>query len=297
MTRAPASADRSAPGRRDADADADRAPLHDGSGASRDDAAPPRHPRWLGAGIRAIPSTDTTALELTTDAPSPGLADITALADFALGGALRRRLGAGRRLPTLTLTIELGDGQMTGATSVRAWSAPVTSDLARAHGVVLGGDRRTGKHHVGQCAATFVVPQQGADLGALPWDKPASTPPGDPVAVWSAETAITRACSAHGDTITMVPDETMLNRSGFVQDAALFRLAASAPQRFAQLVSSHVQFHRPADHRSPLTAELFVVTETRRVVFVRCVVQQREVAVATSSSVFIKEGCSRDRIE
>lgn len=238
---------------------------------------------------RAADHVDDETVELRVATPSAGLADVAAVADFALGAALRRRVGAGQGLPTVTLTLELDVGSAFAATWVRAWGGSVHAGLGRAHGVLLD---RTGP--IGHCSATFAVPPDATGLEPLPWETGADRDGAEtraigPADAVSAETLVAAASSIAGSTTTLRPVDSMLNRSGSVQGAMLFRVAASFPRVPTRLVSGHVQFLHPADARSPVTATPTVLAETRRTLFVHSRLRQQGRVVAAGSFVLRKD--------
>lgn len=238
---------------------------------------------------QAADHVDDNAVELRVATPSAGLADVAAVADFALGAALRRRLGAGQGLPTVTLTLELAEGSALAGTWVRAWGGSVSEGLVRAHGLVLDP---TGP--VGHCCATFAVPPHATGLKLLPWEVGADRDVGEPTAVGpadglSTEDLVAAASSVAGSTTTLRPVDSMLNRGGSVQGAVLFRLAAGFPRVPTRLVSGHVQFLHPADARSPVTATPTVLAETRRTLFVHSLLRQQGRVVAAGSFVLRKD--------
>lgn len=237
----------------------------------------------LSAGIHAVRSVDPDATELRRTGPAAGLTDVAALADFALGGALRATLGAGRTLPTISLTLELDEGRVAQATAVRAWAESVHDDLGRAHGVILAG-----QDQIGHCAATFAVPAQRNDLEPLPWETSTGDPLVNPAAARSAEAMMMDASSVAGDATTLRPEATMLNRSGSVQGSALFGLAARFRRPALRMISGHLQFFRPAAVGAPLSCKPVVLSQTRRLVFVQCLLRQRHSSVAAGGFVFIK---------
>jgi len=233
--------------------------------------------------IRAVATSDPTAIELRASASKPGVMDAAILADFALGAALRRQLGFGRQLPTVTLTVELDAPQLPGQVSVRAWAAEASGRIARAHGVFRGLGQR-----FGQCSATFAVSQTVTELAPLPWELGTQALPGQPEDD-SAESAFASACTVTGRTSTLHPTPAMLNRSGYVQGGVLFRLAATLPDADATMVSGHLQFLSTAEASHAAVARPHVLEETRRLVFVHSVVEQDGRAVASGCFVFRKD--------
>lgn len=235
-------------------------------------------------GIRSIPTDDPTAVELRLLARAPGLTDGAILADFALGAALRARLGPGQRLPTITLTVEIEPARLSSGTSVRSWAEPVHLGLGRSHGVFLHGGER-----IGHCSATFAVPQRGTDLEPLPWEVTQSAPPADGAEPAAAEAVFARACSTDGETATVLqPIPALLNRSGSLQGGVLFRLAASLSRDDARMVSGHVQFLAVTEADQPVTVDSHPTGETRRTLFVHSLVRQQDRLLAAGSFLFRK---------
>lgn len=227
-------------------------------------------------GIVAVHTNDPATVELRLSGSAPGVVDVAMLTDYALGAALRGRVGLSRPLPTITLTVELDAERLAPGISTRAWSEPPSCGLGRASGIVLLGGEK-----IGHCIATFAVPQSRDDVPALPWEKTDDVPV---VGVGvSAEALLANLVSMDGDAVVLSPDDSVLNRSGTVQGGVLFRIAASPPDPDAHLMSGHLQFLTAADRHSPVSAHQSVHGRTRRTTFTGVVVRQegRIVAVGT----------------
>lgn len=227
---------------------------------------------------------DSSATELWLHTASPGLTDAAALADLALGGSLRAVLGNGQRLPTVTLTLEVDPAQLAGDTSVRAWAGPVEDGLAKAHGAFMNG-----VDPIGQCSAMFAVPRQEVYLEPMVWDTAAATSLPETRAAESAEMIMKTACTFENDVAHLHPRAWMLNRSGTVQGAALFGLAAALPHRRVRMIAGHLQYVAAADSLSGLTATRTVTGESRRTLFLQSLVRQRDRVVAAGTFTMRKE--------
>ncbi|MEQ4724165.1 hypothetical protein [Nonomuraea sp. B19D2] len=273
-------------------------------------------------GVEAMPTVGPATHELRCEAgdalgsASLGLLDIAMLADLALGAALRSRLGAGRPLPTLTLTLELDPVRLPTGTSVRGWSEPVTAGLGRTYGVILHEGRP-----IGRCLALFAVAESAPDLAPMPWETPGGARSAEGRAAetlseteramlaalpargapelgkdfsWT-DALLAAACTDDpdmpGDTL-LSPNAAMLNRSGQVQGGVLFWLAATAALAGAaaggrpRLVSGRLQFLSAARPVSPLSASPTVTHVTRRTSFARTEIQQDGRPVASGEFVF-----------
>lgn len=183
-----------------------------------------------------------------------GLLDVAVLADLALGGALRARLGAARVLPTVSLTLHLAAAHLPSGVRVRAWGDGTADGLADARAEVVAGGRL-----IGRALATFAVPAPPSCAPPLPWEVEAGEVP-------------------------------LRNRAGHVQGGALFGLAAAAaagavPAR-ARTVSGHMLFVAPASADAPLRAVATPVRATRRTHFVRSDLHHGGQVVATAMFTF-----------
>ncbi|UQS25424.1 hypothetical protein L1857_22755 [Amycolatopsis thermalba] len=239
------------------------------------------------AGLRHV-SSEPFTLGFAPPAPQRlGLVEVAMLADFALGGALRRRLGGTRPLPTLSLTLDL-----TGSPGAGARTLAEVGEVAVADGVgTAAGVIRSGNHVLGHCGAAFAVPSSGSQA-ELPWDRP--DPPelrsgglGELTAAeralvttarradetgrsWCDQVISEATADEHGTSVLM-PTEVMTNRAGAVQGGVLFAAAArcGAPRdgTRARLVSGTMRFLAGTSAAQPVVLEPAVEHTTRRTVF------------------------------
>lgn len=118
-----------------------------------------------------------------------GLLDVAVLADLALGAAARARAGADRRMPTLSLTLDLAGSLPPPATLHVAADEPAIEDGF----VSTAGTVRDGGRAIGHCAATFALGSSG--FSVLPWEERAGSDV-DPLAerdLDAAEAAVLRS--------------------------------------------------------------------------------------------------------
>lgn len=225
------------------------------------------------AGLTGIATEDPAACALRLGAPTAygmGLADVAMLADFALGGALRRLLGAGRILPTLTLTIEADAPGTPRNVAVHGHADRPVNGLGRAHGVLVHDGAVAGR-----CLATFAVPRSGITAEPLSWEEPGGsarteaaerTVPalarglGIPLdGEQSLSEALLRSCCTDlEDGIRLQPGPVLANRAGSVQGGVQFWLAARAPRVEARPVCGSLRFIAPAHTDEPMTATAHV---------------------------------------
>ncbi len=274
------------------------------------------------AGIRARPASAGCVELGFAPPPAPqglGLLEVAMVADLALGGALRARVGRDRPLPTLSLTIAL-----TAAPSTTAGLTARTADIAIDDGIgtasaVLLDDNVP----IGHASATFAIPTWGSHP-VLPWDRPEPMTSPAPLrrqdltaAEHAALHAVLHAESARngescGDrlvresSVTRVapgmagfrftPTPVATNRAGAVQGAVLFALAAqtaaaaaaattSAAGTGAQLTSGTIRFISGVEADTDVLADATVERATHRTVFVRS--QLTQVAVVRAGAGFI----------
>lgn len=223
------------------------------------------------AGLTGVATADPAACALRLGAPASygaGLADVAMLADFALGGALRRLLGAGRILPTLTLTIEADVSGPLRNIEVHGHADRPDGGLGRTYGVLV----RDGAV-AGRCLATFAVPRSEHTAEPLPWEEPSGSARTDeaeravqalvrdlglPPEESLSEAVLRSCCTDLADGIRLWPGPALANRAGSVQGGVLFWLAARAPRIEAPPVSGSVRFVAPARTGEPLTATAHV---------------------------------------
>lgn len=290
-------------------------------GISRATGAP-----WLACmtGVESVPADDRTACELRLGAiadlgrASAGLFDAAMLADLALGAAVRVHAGARRPLPLLSLTLELSPVPLPADISVRGRGEPAADGLARSYGTVLGGGTV-----IGHCLATFAVAASASDRVPLPWESagPAALPDvlpeslnmaeqemltavrevarGEPgsARAWTDELLAASCAVGPGSPAGTVlrPSAAMLNRSGQVQGAVLFWLAAFPPAAATgpdgmRMASGHLQCLSPAAPDVPLSASRAVLHSTRRTVFVRADIRQEDRPVASGAFTYRRTG-------
>jgi acyl-coenzyme A thioesterase PaaI-like protein len=265
-------------------------------------------PLGLLLGLQRVRRTGAD-LELRFDPRRPaatdvGLLDTAVLADLALGGALRARHGAGRSLPTVSLTLHLARRRFPPDIRVRAWADPVVDGLADARGELVSGDAL-----LGRALATFAVPDRAERRPALPWEAGPDVVPG-PVDLTPDERALARdleavrardgrswaeellahACRrpvSEDPALTCRPTPVLRNRAGDLQGGVLFGIAAAAAGDAAaaasRVVSGHIVFAKRATAGSPVRAAPTAIRETRRTRFVRADVQQAGEIVATAT--------------
>lgn len=250
-----------------------------------------------------------------------GLVELAMLADLALGGALRQRVGLTRPLPTLSLTLDLGgplEQEKPSPTVV------VGETSSAEHGVATAGGSVQGHSGVvGHCTATFAVPSRG-EQDELPWDRPAgvqtstntatacttasellpdrATEEADRAlarALHAADSAsqswgdylLARATTTNGDDAVLSPSAVMTNRAGNVQGGVLFALAANAgaPDDAASPpwpTSATMRFLRGADAGTPITAVAELQHATRRTVFTEVLLIQSDEIRAVASLIY-----------
>jgi acyl-coenzyme A thioesterase PaaI-like protein len=255
--------------------------------------------RQAGAGATAI------ELEGRSAWGPLGVTELAALADLALGAAIRRNAGTETLLPTLTLTLELDRAAHGCDATVSAEAAPTVEETAGAVGWLRGADGV-----LGRCMATFVVGSGEAEAPPLPWEidrrvPVSASPSGREERLTDAEAAVVAALedAAEGSLEarllrprwhledgrsqgTLTPGMALLNRAGHVQGGATVGLAVAAARmassRPARLTSVHVQFMRPALARR-LDVVGRLVRAGRRASFAAVELAQDDRLVATAS--------------
>ncbi|RBM18790.1 hypothetical protein DI005_17315 [Prauserella sp. PE36] len=242
-----------------------------------------------------------------------GLVEMAMLADFALGGALRREVGLTRPLPTLSLTLDLAgplasDGTITTAEAGEIAIGPDGIGTA-------AGEFRGRQAVFGHCTATFAIPSKGRQ-GALPWDDPVDTSrpetprtpePGD---LGAGDEAVLRAVRAADDAgrswgdhliaeatvdhpagYVLRPTAAMTNRAGAVQGGVLFAMAAryGAPRDDGprpRLAAGTMRFLAATDAETPVWTESLTEHATRRSVFTQVRLLQRNNVRAVAGLVY-----------
>ena len=248
------------------------------------------------AGLTRVATEDPAACALRLGAPTAygmGLADVAMLADFALGGALRRLLGAGRILPTLTLTIEADAPDTPRNVEVHGHADRPVNGLGRAHGALFDDGSVAGR-----CLATFAVPRSGITADPLPWEEPGGSARTDeaeravpalardlglsPDGEQSLSEALLRSCCIDlEDGIRLQPSPALANRAGSVQGGVLFWLAARAARVGACGACGSLRFIAPAHIGEPMTATAHVSGAERGAVTAHTEIGQRGRLVAS----------------
>lgn len=251
---------------------------------------------WLGLamGLERVDAAPGMT-ELRARAPV-GVTELAVIADFALGAALRTRLGPATLLATLTLTLQLDDFAAGSEANVRAHSEPTHGAVAAARGeVVVGG------LPIGACLATFALPtRESSGMPPLPWEQaaPAETTEGAAVPASTArerslgDALVAADLTRDGDgaaTGRLDASPLLANRAGQVQGGALAGLAvaaarAAAARPAAGPVSAHVLFLRPAE-AAALDVAASVLRAGRRATFARVDVSQGASLVASAQVV------------
>lgn len=271
---------------------------------------------WLGLAM-GLERVDAAAgnTELRARAPV-GVTELAVIADFALGAALRTRLGPTTLLATLTLTLQVDDFAAASEANVRAHAEPTHGAVAPARGEVLVGGLP-----IGACLATFALPTHGSSgMPPLPWERSAAkerrgSAAASPTAAHgdrkrshsdgSAEAPTARAGERSLGDALVAPDLTrggdgaahgrldasplLANRAGQVQGGALAGLAVAAARTAAEQpaagpVSAHILFLRPAEPAA-LDVHADVLRAGRRAAFVRVDVNQGGSLVASAQVV------------
>ena len=244
-----------------------------------------------------------------------GVMELATMADLALGGAIRRKVGTATLMPTLTLTLELDRDADGCDAAVCAEAEPTIGGTAGAVGRVSSTDGL-----VGRCMATFVVGSCGADVTPLPWEingPPAASASSrlgeeqltdgeaavlaalEPASEGSLEARLLRASWQSEDgrsRAAFEPGLALLNRAGHLQGGATVGLAVAAARaanpRPARLTSAHVQFVRPALARR-LQVVGRLVRAGRRISFVTVELSQDDRVVATGSITLVHDQARR----
>lgn len=230
-----------------------------------------------------------------------GLLEIAVLADLALGASARARAGADRRMPTLSLTIDLAAPPPPAARLDVVADEPAVEDgFASTAGTVRDGGRA-----IGHCAATFALGSAGFTV--LPWEDRAGVAV-EPLAeddlyddeaemlaaVRSAEgaswsDAVLDAAVTGAGPLRLVASRLLANRAGTVQGGVLFALAARAAATAVdgpvRMRGGHLDFVSAGDVAEPLDATSTLLGAGRRTSFARAEIHQGGRAVAAGSFV------------
>lgn len=258
--------------------------------------------------------TGRAARPLALAPPSDRIAtmEIAMLADFALGGALRRTTGPDHPLPTVTLDLQL-TGEVRSASQLVTWpssTVAIEGGLGSATASIEEGDVV-----LGQCSALFSVSPSATRVAPLPWDvdtEGEATSTGEEQ-LTLAERNLVGLISGHAGTSgsrswseslieslfapraagearrSVTPEAFMTNRGGFLQGGVLFAVAAHAALEGGgdalRLASGHIEFISSAIPAAELTVSVEPLHETRRTVFTRAFVHQDGRLVANASFV------------
>ncbi|WP_035281902.1 PaaI family thioesterase [Brevibacterium album] len=263
----------------------------------------------------------TFALALDMDRPmmagGPGVLEVAMLADLALGGALRRELGPGLPMPTISMTIQLMPGS---SAEVRAATGDASAHVDRT--AVSRSRLISGTGEVlGDALGVFAFPALPYDgpHQPMPWDDDAATVRGSsaeeahgPAVLDSEAESVAAAVCGHaagapeqawGSTLleqsaektetglVYRPTAPVANRMGNVQGGVLFAIAVQAAATAAdfsacELVSGTIDFISAAGTDEELKAEVRVRRSGRRVLFATVDLSQGERLCATVTAVF-----------
>ncbi len=227
-----------------------------------------------------------------------GLLEIAVLADLALGAAARAQAGADRRMPTLSLTIDLAGSPPPAARLDVVADPPAIDDGF----VSTAGTVRDGGHAIGHCAATFALGSSG--FAVLPWEQRAGASV-EPLAEHDLDDAEARmlgavrgaAGTSWSDAVLddathdgrLIASALLANRAGTVQGGVLFalaaRAAATAVEGPVRMRGGHLDFLSAGDVAHPLDATSTLLSAGRRTSFARSEIRQEGRLVATGSFV------------
>lgn len=265
------------------------------------------------AGLRRRSTADGSfALELDPARPAlaggPGVLEFAMLADLALGGAIRHRVGLGLPLPTVSMTVQFtpgrtgdvvwADGQCTAREGRTAFAR---SQLLAADGAV-----------VGDAVGVFALPRSpyGGPGRAMPWDLPLDRPTtvhageipgaadgrhdqladdiaahaaGDPAQAWGTAHVSSRLTARQGhdgpEGLVLVPTPPMANRLGHLQGGVLFTTAVLAAAQAGSfpvesLTTATIEFVDAAALTAPLVPDVTVLRAGGRSMFTSTVLVQ-----------------------
>lgn len=235
-------------------------------------------------------------------AGGPGICEIATLADLALGGAIRTRLGAAVPMPTVSMTLQL----VPGSASRVSWAEadcparPVRTTPSRARLLAASGEV------VGDALGVFSLPPLPYDgsAAAMPWESWARPGPdldgsehedlrpeeaeildglaahalGSPRRAWGTAHVGQRTAS-HEGLFSMTPSSVMTNRAGHVQGGALLGtavlMAASRGDFPAEsLVTATIDFLGATTVDAPVCARPEVLHATRGSLFCSVTLEQ-----------------------
>ena len=236
-----------------------------------------------------------------------GLLEVAMLADLALGGVIRNRVGLAVQMPTISMTIQLtphrvsevasADGELTAEVGR---TASARSRLSTAAGEI-----------VGDAVGVFALPRlpYTGPGRSMPWDVVgeeitdetkefddtvvediAAHAEGSPTVAWGTSHVVQRLVTT-GDRREFAPDPVMANRLGHVQGGALFTaavLAAAGKGGFSadSLATGTIAFLEPVRQREMINAEVTVIKSSGRSLFADVRLQQDDRTCCTVSTVF-----------
>lgn len=254
------------------------------------------------AGVGATPAGTVGLTAAPADWTGPvGHLEIAVLADLALGAAARAQAGADRRMPTLSLTIDLAGPPPPAARLDVVADPPAIEDGF----VSTAGTVRDDGHAIGHCAAAFALGSAG--FAVLPWEERAgaAVEPLDEADLDDAEAQMLgaiRAASGAGwsdavldgavtgsGPLSLVASPLLANRAGTVQGGVLFTLAARAAALTVdgpvRMRGGHLDFVSAGDVSRPIVATSTLLSAGRRTSFARSEIRQDERLVAVGSFV------------
>lgn len=263
-------------------------------------------------------------LERPTLRGGPGIVEVAALADLALGGAIRDATDRSLPLPTISMTIQLDR-----CSSRRTAAAAATAE--RASGSVAGADARllsSDGQIVGRAQGLFAVPNRTRtrSVPPMPWDEwerplqgsPSgpdfpetstgsvgdSAPNGEaiveqvvehsqrsPTASWVSHLVAQNLRCVREGVAELVPIAASANRGGHVQGGLLFGLAVLSNPSVHDFnpddfVTGTMEFVGPGSPTESLTVHTEVFRATTRTAFCDVRIQQAKGLIAHASTVF-----------
>lgn len=272
-----------------------RAIRHDVSRSSQTGAPPLGHL----AGLHRMGSAgDLFALSFDPGRPAmaggAGMLEVAMLADLALGGAIRNRVGLAIPMPTISMTIQFAAGRA----SEVFWADAECSTQLAGSATSRSRLRTSAGEVIGDAQGVFSLPSLPYDGPGrpMPWDswaeqvsggidgeqglhpaeesivdQVAAHASGTPSRAWGT-THVGRQMAMSGDTPAMTPTEAMVNRLGCVQGGALFTaavLAAATQGGFPvdALVTATIEFLDAAQLNDPILVPVTILRASRRSLF------------------------------
>lgn len=267
-------------------------------------------------GLHRVPAVDgALGLAMDEGRPAmvgrPGLLEVAMLADLALGGVLRNRIGLSFPMPTISMTIQLTPGRISEVTRAEAHCAAPSERTAPSHARLLTAEGEA----VGDTQGIFSLPPMpyNGPRRAMPWDsfdelkvgthEQAEDQPEDgivedvtvhalgmPTRAWGSS-HIERQMDMDGEFPVLMPTAVMANRLGHVQGGALLTaavLAAATRGGFPpeSLVAATIDFIDAGDLKSPLRMRTTVLRQTKRSLFAVVLLEQGQQARCHVSTVF-----------